>query len=137
MADRDRGASAQPERRAVPRPDRGPASGAEAETGPKRQWHYPSYDEHPDEQIFIYDKWCKSCGICYSMCPKGVLTSDKAGRPVVSDPDACIACGLCEILCPDMAITVHKPRKGKGAAESAAGRTAVKRGETSPETGDE
>ncbi|MBN2565634.1 MAG: ferredoxin family protein [Candidatus Eisenbacteria bacterium] len=79
-----------------------------------RQWHYPSEDEHPGEEIFIYGKWCKSCGICYSMCPRGVLTSDKAGRPVVSNPEACIVCGLCEILCPDMAITVHKKRKAGG-----------------------
>jgi len=79
----------------------------------RRQWHYPDASEHPDDAVFIYEKWCKSCGICYSMCPHGVFTSDKSGLPIVSNPDACTACGLCEILCPDMAITVQKVRPTK------------------------
>jgi 2-oxoglutarate ferredoxin oxidoreductase subunit delta len=86
-----------------------------------RQWRYPSADEHPDDEIFIYDKWCKSCGICYSVCPKAVLSSDKAGRPVVAHPEACIACGLCEVLCPDMAITVYKKRGAEGESRGAKG----------------
>jgi NAD-dependent dihydropyrimidine dehydrogenase PreA subunit len=87
-------------------------------TGAPRQWTYPTADEHPGENIYIHMKWCKSCGICSAMCPRGVLTSDKAGRPIVSNPDACTACGLCEILCPDMAITVHgKPGGRKAASE--------------------
>jgi len=85
---------------------------------PARAWRYPPRSEHPDEVIFIYDKWCKNCGLCYGLCPKGVLTSDKGGHPVVSNPDACIACYLCEMVCPDMAITVYKePRGKKGAKE--------------------
>ncbi len=79
----------------------------------RRQWRYPDASEHPDDAVFIYEKWCKSCGICYSMCPHGVFTSDKSGLPIVSNPDACTACGLCEILCPDMAITVQKVRPVK------------------------
>lgn len=78
----------------------------------ERKWDYPAREDHPDDEIFIYGPWCKSCGICYSLCPQGVLTSDKAGRPVVSNPEACTACCLCEILCPDFAITVHKKRGG-------------------------
>jgi 2-oxoglutarate ferredoxin oxidoreductase subunit delta len=78
-----------------------------------RAWRYPPRSEHADEEIFIYDKWCKCCGICYELCPAGVLSSDKAGKPVVENPDACIACYLCERLCPDMAITVYKERKAK------------------------
>lgn len=83
----------------------------------RRKWHYPDATECPDDAVYVYEKWCKSCGICYSMCPKGVFTSDKSGLPIVSNPDACIVCGLCEILCPDMAITVHKerPKKKTGA----------------------
>jgi 2-oxoglutarate ferredoxin oxidoreductase subunit delta len=83
-------------------------------TPAERKWDYPGRDEHPDQEIFIYGPWCKSCGICYSMCPQGVLGSDKAGRPVVVNPEACTACCLCEILCPDFAITVHKERGGAG-----------------------
>jgi 2-oxoglutarate ferredoxin oxidoreductase subunit delta len=82
----------------------------------RRQWHYPDASEHPDEEVYIHIKWCKSCGICYSMCPQGVFTSDKSGLPVVSNPEACTVCGLCEMLCPDMAITVHKKRQKKADA---------------------
>ena len=93
----------------------------ECEAPPKtRQWSYPDRSEHPDDDVFIYGPWCKSCGICYSMCPQGVLTADKAGRPVVSKPEACIACYLCEMLCPDLAITVYKERKVRGGPEGAA-----------------
>lgn len=93
------------------------ADGVHKASDDRRQWHYPDVSEHPDDVVYIYEKWCKSCGICYSMCPQDVFTSDKSGLPIVSDPDACTACGLCEILCPDMAITVHKqrPTKNKGA----------------------
>ena len=107
MIPRDEGASGEktPDSGdAPPRPER--------RRPPERKWNYPAREEHPGEEIFIHRQWCKSCGICYSMCPRGVLTSDKAGRPVVSDPELCIACGLCEILCPDMAITVYRERGG-------------------------
>ena len=77
----------------------------------RRKWRYPEQSEHPDTEVYVYEQWCKACGICYSLCPKGVLSADKAGKAVVTDPDACIACYLCEILCPDMAITVYKERK--------------------------
>lgn len=78
------------------------------------KWRYPERSEHPDAVVFIYEPWCKSCGICYEFCPTGVFTSDKAGRPIIANPDKCIACGLCEILCPDMAITVYKEKKTGG-----------------------
>ena len=78
----------------------------------KRAWRYPPRSEHADAEIFVYEAWCKACGICYELCPAGVLTCDKAGYPVVSNPDACTACYLCEALCPEMAITVYKERGG-------------------------
>ena len=77
-----------------------------------RAWRYPPRSEHPDAEVFVYQPWCKACGICYELCPSKVLTCDKAGRPVVSNPDACKACYLCEALCPEMAITVYKERGG-------------------------
>ena len=86
----------------------------------KRVWQYPAREEHPDAQVFVYETWCKSCGICTEFCPTGVFTSDKSGRPVVTNPDKCIVCGLCEIMCPDMAITVYKERRKKGASGGAA-----------------
>lgn len=83
----------------------------------RRVWNYPSREEHPEAEIFIYDEWCKFCGICVAFCPTGVFVSDKSGHPVVTNPDNCVACGLCEIMCPDMAITVYKKRKKKADAE--------------------
>jgi 2-oxoglutarate ferredoxin oxidoreductase subunit delta len=79
---------------------------------PTRAWRYPPRSEHPDADVFIYRPWCKACGICYELCPADVLTSDKGGYPVVSNPEACTACYLCEALCPEMAITVYRERKG-------------------------
>jgi len=84
----------------------------------KRAWHYPPQSEHPDKVIYVHEEWCKSCGICYEMCPKGVLSCDASGKPVVENPDACIACYLCEMLCPDMAITVYKEPARKGGTDS-------------------
>ena len=91
-------------------------------TPDRRKWHYPDATEHPDELIYIHAPWCKSCGICYSVCPQGVIEADKAGRPVVAHPEKCVACYLCEILCPDMAVTVYKEpaRKSKGDAGASA-----------------
>jgi 2-oxoglutarate ferredoxin oxidoreductase subunit delta len=84
-----------------------------AETGARCRWQYPPKSDHPDADIFIFESWCKSCGICYTFCPLGVISSDKSGRPVISHPEKCIACGVCELMCPDMAITIYKKRKGK------------------------
>lgn len=95
-----------------------------AQDAPRPVWRYPSREEHPEAEIFIFDEWCKSCGICVAFCPTGVFASDKSGHPLVADPDKCIACGLCEIMCPDMAITVYKERKKKSGAEEG--------GETTP-----
>jgi 2-oxoglutarate ferredoxin oxidoreductase subunit delta len=92
------------------------AEGKASQEALKRVWHYPSREEHPEAEVFVFDAWCKSCGICTAFCPTGVFTSDKSGRPIVANPDKCIVCGLCEIMCPDMAITVYKERKKKGAS---------------------
>jgi len=86
----------------------------------RRVWRYPSRDEHPDVDIFVYEPWCKRCGICAAMCPAGVFETDEAGKPVLADPDACIACYLCEKLCPEMAITVYKERRSGGARKGGA-----------------
>ncbi len=51
--------------------------------------------------------YCKACGICYGLCPKGVLAPDADGRPTAANPDACVLCRLCEFRCPDFAIRVE------------------------------
>lgn len=58
-------------------------------------------------QFHFNPNYCKSCGICYGLCPKHVLAPEQNGRPTVVDADACILCRLCEFRCPDYAIRVE------------------------------
>ena len=67
--------------------------------------------QNEDTEIFINEKWCKSCGICIHYCPKNVLVANKKGYPVVEKIDDCIHCMLCELRCPDFAIRVEKRKK--------------------------
>lgn len=56
--------------------------------------------------IWIFQDWCKSCGICIEFCPKSVFSRDNMGRPVIERADACIGCRFCEAHCPDFAISI-------------------------------
>lgn len=66
--------------------------------------------------IVIDENRCKSCYICLTTCPKGLIKkSDKTSRLgdylVVFDDtnNECIGCAMCAKRCPDMAIVeVHK-----------------------------
>ena len=58
-------------------------------------------------QFSFNSNYCKSCGICYGLCPKSVLAADHDGKPIVADADSCILCKLCELHCPDFAIRVE------------------------------
>ncbi len=60
--------------------------------------------------IAFYHDWCKACGICMAFCPKKIIHADRAGKPMVEEPDQCIGCRFCEIHCPDFAITVSERR---------------------------
>lgn len=60
--------------------------------------------------VAFYHAWCKACGICMAFCPKTIILTDKAGKPVVEEPDTCIGCRFCEVHCPDFAITVSERR---------------------------
>lgn len=55
-------------------------------------------------QFSLNSSYCKSCGICYGLCPKNVLSVDHEGRPTVTNGADCILCKLCELRCPDFAI---------------------------------
>ena len=57
--------------------------------------------------VEIKQQWCKSCGICYALCPKGVLSKDQLGKAIVKDPAACIGCRICEEHCPDYCIKIR------------------------------
>ncbi len=56
-----------------------------------------------------YDS-CKSCGICYWVCPTHTIVEGELQAPKISDMDKCIGCMQCVNLCPDFAIEVT-PRK--------------------------
>jgi 2-oxoglutarate ferredoxin oxidoreductase subunit delta len=63
-------------------------------------------------QVVILGEYCKSCGLCLSVCPKQVLQiSDKSNQkgyyPVeVVRAEQCIGCTLCGLMCPDLAIEI-------------------------------
>jgi 2-oxoglutarate ferredoxin oxidoreductase subunit delta len=58
-------------------------------------------------KIQINLDWCKGCGICVSLCPKGILEPFGLDQKVrVTDESACIRCKMCEMHCPDFAIEV-------------------------------
>ena len=59
--------------------------------------------------------YCKGCGLCVDVCPKGVLClapdkiNKKGHHPVeAAKPDQCIGCGSCAIMCPDSIIKVER-----------------------------
>jgi 2-oxoglutarate ferredoxin oxidoreductase subunit delta len=57
-------------------------------------------------EIDLRQKWCKGCGICVALCPKGVLALDARGKIVVLDINRCNKCRMCEMHCPDFAISI-------------------------------
>ncbi|MFZ5917593.1 MAG: 4Fe-4S binding protein [Chloroflexota bacterium] len=62
----------------------------------------------PRAEIFIFDNWCKGCGLCVAFCPRGVLKVNGSGRVHVVSPELCTACEWCETHCPDFAIVVRR-----------------------------
>jgi len=63
--------------------------------------------------IRINQELCKSCGICYWICPAHAIVQGKMNAPRISDQDACIGCRQCERACPDFAIDINE-RKDEG-----------------------
>jgi 2-oxoglutarate ferredoxin oxidoreductase subunit delta len=61
-------------------------------------------------KIVIESNFCKGCGYCIAVCPKGVLSFTKEisarGFEIaeVVHPENCIQCRNCELACPDLAI---------------------------------
>lgn len=68
-------------------------------------------------KVEVLSEYCKSCGLCVSVCPKKILTiGDKANRKgyypvVVSEPEQCIGCSMCGVMCPDLAIEVYREER--------------------------
>lgn len=49
---------------------------------------------------------CSGCGLCVTVCPRGVLAMD-GGKARVADLDACMECGACARNCPAGAVSVQ------------------------------
>jgi len=84
----------------------------------------PSGDEqlekpHPEYEIDIFKDWCKGCGICAAFCPRGCLSLDAEGKPVVDKPKRCTGCRWCELHCPDFAICVRELKAKETKVEDA------------------
>jgi nitroreductase/NAD-dependent dihydropyrimidine dehydrogenase PreA subunit len=57
-------------------------------------------------------KKCTACGICYGICPIGIIEKDaQSGFPFVSERNmaVCIKCGHCEAACPENVIAINHP----------------------------
>jgi len=66
-------------------------------------------------KVTIDRERCKGCGLCVSVCPKGVLklaaeeTNHSGYNPVEAvEPDKCIGCSACAIMCPDCVLEVER-----------------------------
>jgi len=66
-----------------------------------------------DIPVEVFASWCKGCGICVAVCPKGVLALAPDGKCYARCPEKCISCGTCDVHCPDFAITGMKKRRLK------------------------
>jgi 2-oxoglutarate ferredoxin oxidoreductase subunit delta len=61
---------------------------------------------------------CKGCGLCSSVCPKGIIAMQTEQRnskgyftAACTDDEKCICCTMCALICPDCAIVIDKPEK--------------------------
>jgi|SRR5659263_468508 len=61
------------------------------------------YNETNFPEITVNEKRCIGCGLCYQVCPKGVLVMEN-GKAKVFDRKECIRCEACYKQCPDNAI---------------------------------
>jgi len=57
-------------------------------------------------EITIFDRWCKSCGLCSAFCPTRTIIADEEGRPSVIESERCTGCQWCVMHCPDLAISI-------------------------------
>ncbi len=66
-------------------------------------------------KVTFYEEQCKGCGLCVSVCPKGIVVMNKEKLNIkgfhpacVTDMDKCIGCAFCATICPDCVIEVEK-----------------------------
>ncbi|MCL6635894.1 MAG: 4Fe-4S binding protein [Peptococcaceae bacterium] len=58
-------------------------------------------------RIVVNKKWCKGCGICAALCPRGALAMDGTGKAAALNHSLCTGCGTCQSHCPDFAIWIE------------------------------
>ncbi len=49
---------------------------------------------------------CVGCGMCTTVCPRGVFGLSKQGQAHILERDSCMECGACSKNCPTGAIEV-------------------------------
>lgn len=65
-------------------------------------------------KVVINPEYCKGCGMCFDVCPEGLLEFSKeltrlgTHCAVQKNEEKCTACKLCAIVCPESAINVYK-----------------------------
>jgi len=64
-------------------------------------------------KVVVLEEYCKSCGLCISICPKKALSIGSAANAkgyysVIVAENNCIGCGLCGVMCPDLALEIYK-----------------------------
>ncbi len=59
------------------------------------------------KRLVVEPTWCKGCGICVAVCPKGALEMVGERARLKAD-NRCVLCGMCEQHCPDYAIYLKK-----------------------------
>ncbi|MFP3195524.1 MAG: 4Fe-4S dicluster domain-containing protein [Caldivirga sp.] len=57
-------------------------------------------------RVIVLDS-CTGCGICWAICPKGVLVGRLRDKAIVASQDQCMGCFSCQSNCPFNAITVQ------------------------------
>lgn len=68
-------------------------------------------------KVVVLGDYCKSCGLCVHVCPKGVLAIGDKANPkgyysvAVIDDSKCISCAMCSVVCPDLALEVSRERR--------------------------
>lgn len=68
-------------------------------------------------RVIIREERCKSCELCITVCPKGIIVISKHINEMgyhpatVEEQEKCTGCALCALICPDLAIQVERKAK--------------------------